>query len=717
MIILEALLTSMLNSIYTIFRNCLLSILFLNVGSTLMLAQCDSVLTLGSDTVICELDSVFLDASLACALSYEWQDGNSNPNYVVTQSGNYSCNVVIQGTNLTQNGDFESGNTLFTTSYVPGTGGPWGNLSNEGTYAIATDPNDTHINFSSCGDHTSGSGNMMVVNGSTIQNTTVWSQAIAVEEDTDYQMATWLISCVSDNPGTLKFAINGIGIGSSFASPSTTCSWTEFTEEWNSGSNTNITFSIVSQGGFAGGNDYALDDITFFKIKEVTDTIVVEVEELFAFDLGPDTILCQGQVLTLDAFVPDAEYNWQNNSTFSSLDVISEGIYWVDVSYGVCEQRDSINVDYAIIPDDFLGNDANLCLVDSIFLAIDIDDAEYLWQDSTTLGEYTITEEGIYWLEVTLEHCIKRDSLEVNSISIDIGADTSLCLGQTLVLDVSDQGSSFVWQDQSTGPIFLVEEEGLYSVEVQAGPCILSGEINVDYYDPPIVSLGNDTNLCVGDFIILNAGIQNASFLWQDSSIDSTFIVSEQGWYWLQIVDDYCFYTDADSIYVNYDPVPFVYLGKDTAICIGTELILGNDFIGYGSSYEWQDASNEPLFTVKEEGVYWLEMNTACGTDVDSITVDYFDCDCPYFIPNSFTPNGDQTNDLFPPVYNCNFLEFSFIIFDRWGKVVFETNDPFEQWDGIYKGEPAPMGVYPFRFQFLQFKEYRTETGFVTLIR
>jgi hypothetical protein len=97
MVILESNLTSIFDSMYSIGRNFFLSILFFNIES-----------------------------SLNCALSYEWQDGNTNPNDVLSQSGIYSCNVVIQGDNLVQNGDFESGNTLFTTSYLPGSIGPWG---------------------------------------------------------------------------------------------------------------------------------------------------------------------------------------------------------------------------------------------------------------------------------------------------------------------------------------------------------------------------------------------------------------------------------------------------------------------------------------------------------------------------------------------------------------------------------------------------------------
>ena len=65
----------------------------------------------------------------------------------------------------------------------------------------------------------------------------------------------------------------------------------------------------------------------------------------------------------------------------------------------------------------------------------------------------------------------------------------------------------------------------------------------------------------------------------------------------------------------------------------------------------------------------------------------------PVFIPDVFTPNGDGNNDIFY-VYGTEILSVDLLVFNRWGEKVFEAHNQFDGWDGRYKGEPAPMGVY-----------------------
>jgi gliding motility-associated-like protein len=93
------------------------------------------------------------------------------------------------------------------------------------------------------------------------------------------------------------------------------------------------------------------------------------------------------------------------------------------------------------------------------------------------------------------------------------------------------------------------------------------------------------------------------------------------------------------------------------------------------------------------------------------------------FIPNAFTPGGDQLNEIFKPV--CLFLkdqgpgaEYSFSIFNRWGEKLFETNTPDTGWDGTYKGQPVPEGVYIYMFNAIGF-DHQTYylKGNVTLMR
>jgi gliding motility-associated-like protein len=88
------------------------------------------------------------------------------------------------------------------------------------------------------------------------------------------------------------------------------------------------------------------------------------------------------------------------------------------------------------------------------------------------------------------------------------------------------------------------------------------------------------------------------------------------------------------------------------------------------------------------------------------------------YMPNAFTPNGDQINDVFRiPVDNKNRL-LSFSIYNRWGKLMFQTSNPATGWDGYYKGEPLATDtfIYWIVMEGLSGKSV-TKKGYVTLIR
>jgi len=309
------------------------------------MAQCDFTFSLGNDTLLCEGESLLLNAQTPNSLYYDWQDGSTSVNYNVTEEGMYSCEVMEYGANLIENGDFEMGDTMFTSDYSYGTGGTWGILSLAGTYAISSNPINTHTNFSSCGDHTSGSGNMMVVNGSETANAIIWSQTIAVQPNTNYQFSTWLMSVVSENPAQLQFSINEINFGATFSPGSVTCDWQQFAEVWNSGANTMAIISIVNQNTQESGNDFAIDDVIFYELCSYTDSIYVGYMPNPVVDLGTDTIICNQDILKLDASTPDATYIWQDGSTNASFDVGEAGLYWTEVNLNECIGSDSIMVE------------------------------------------------------------------------------------------------------------------------------------------------------------------------------------------------------------------------------------------------------------------------------------------------------------------------------------------------------------------------------------
>src|SRR5690606_8896089 len=152
------------------------------------------------------------------------------PYITVSQPGTYWCISTDTLGNVVVNGDFSQGQTGFQSDYVPGTGGSFGLLSLEGTYAVTSNSNNVHTNFAFCYDHTQGnaSGSMLVVNGASAASQNVWRQIVNVQPNTTYIFSIWAMSVVSSNPGQLLFSVNGIPLGNTFTLSPTTCLWQQY---------------------------------------------------------------------------------------------------------------------------------------------------------------------------------------------------------------------------------------------------------------------------------------------------------------------------------------------------------------------------------------------------------------------------------------------------------------------------------------------------------
>ncbi|MEM7479251.1 MAG: hypothetical protein AAF483_30065 [Planctomycetota bacterium] len=158
---------------------------------------------------------------------------------------------------LILNGDFESGNTGFTSDF---TFSP-GNIVPASTYDIVTSPRLSHGSAASYGDHTTGSGLMLAANGSTSPNTAVWSQMVNVSQGQTYEFGVWTSSWFS--PAGLQLQINSVDVGAGFATPGTNGVWEQTVRTWSSGTATTALISLINTTTAFSGNDFALDDITF----------------------------------------------------------------------------------------------------------------------------------------------------------------------------------------------------------------------------------------------------------------------------------------------------------------------------------------------------------------------------------------------------------------------------------------------------------------------
>lgn len=159
--------------------------------------------------------------------------------------------------NLVYNGDFERGNEGFVTDYSYSHGNIW----NPRTYDIIDDPSHSHPRATSYGDHTTGSGLMMAVNGATTGGSVVWSQTFPVAPGSQYAFSVWLSSWVEGAPAQLDLRFNGAPVAT-LSAPLTPALWERSEVTWDSGNNTAVIVSIVDRTTAYGGNDFALDDLS-----------------------------------------------------------------------------------------------------------------------------------------------------------------------------------------------------------------------------------------------------------------------------------------------------------------------------------------------------------------------------------------------------------------------------------------------------------------------
>jgi gliding motility-associated-like protein len=134
--------------------------------------------------------------------------------------------------------------------------------------------------------------------------------------------------------------------------------------------------------------------------------------------------------------------------------------------------------------------------------------------------------------------------------------------------------------------------------------------------------------------------------------------------------------------------------------------------------------TEELTYTFDQSGTYNIVLRRENGPCYQEETYQVIVVDCPgiiYWVPNTFTPDGNEFNQLFGPIITegVDINGFTFIIFNRWGEVIFESQNPEGKWDGTFKGKKVQDGVYSWKLVFNIFGNDGkiTDSGHVTLIR
>ncbi len=457
-----------------------------------MFAQLSITATAAQDT-ICQGETVALAAAGDVFDIYSWtpntwitSPGTANPTVTPPITTTYTVVGSSLGNSVITNGDFSAGNSGFSTEYIYGPnsgGGPWGDLSDEGTYAVVTNPNLAHTNFANCNDHTTGFGNMLVVNGSANLNQEIWCQTISIQENTVYQFSTWITSVELGNPAELQFSINGTLLGSTFTAPSGTCTWEQFFQTWDSGNNTSVEICIVNQNVSVGGNDFALDDISFSPILTEESSVTVYVSEISGVVAIQTPTGCDGSLGTASVAVNGGfepySYLWDNGETTEEAISLDEGNHTLTVTDAVgCAAIVNVNIGAPQNPviEDVVVQPTTCGFANGMLeISVEPGNDPFTYSiDGTNFQNENIFEEvasGTFFVVVEdANGCTGAFQVTVDaseSISLDIitpqGVD--LCGELPVLLDAGDF-ESYEWSNGETSASITAEEGIEYSVVV-----------------------------------------------------------------------------------------------------------------------------------------------------------------------------------------------------------------------------------------------------------
>jgi gliding motility-associated-like protein len=349
-----------------------------------------------------------------------------------------------------------------------------------------------------------------------------------------------------------------------------------------------------------------------------SDSILITTAAGTPFSLGADTSICTGDSLKLTANIIAFSYLWNTGSTANSINIKAAGIYWCEARYANgCSYRDSIRITLTSLPVFNLGKDTTLCQNQLPYLINQtITGAYYLWQDGSTGSSFSASAAGTYWLQATVNGCSSRDSIaiKVNSITaFNLGADTTLCTGNPLVLTVTPAFTKYLWSTGSTLKSINVSTGGTYWCEaINSSGCAFSDSINVAFKFSPVINLGNDTSLCPNAFpLVIGQAIAGANYIWQDGSANAMYSVARPGSYSVQVTANGCF--AKDTILITANTVNSFTLGADTTLCSPSPFTLKANVTA--ANYLWSTGSTAQSITVNNSGDYWCEINrgTGCG--------------------------------------------------------------------------------------------------------
>ncbi|MFC2101319.1 choice-of-anchor L domain-containing protein, partial [Bacteroidota bacterium] len=350
----------------------------------------------------------------------------------------------------------------------------------------------------------------------------------------------------------------------------------------------------------------------------------------------------------------------------------------------------------------------------------------YNWSNGDTTNPIQVspTVATMYTVTVT-DQC---GSMAIDSVNVTIGGgdfadagnDTAICIGDTAVLTAS-QGNSYLWSTgETTQTIYVSPLTTTQYVVTVSLACDDNDSVTVFVNSlPNVIATIAPDDICRGEIAVLNA-TGAKTYFWIASPSDGSLIGQENS---------------HNPIVSPYGSTTYTVIGTDTNLCSNNASVFlhispspipriiatpnpvsafepivhfidnsqGNPVqwlwdVGDGNTYSVPSFYHEYADTGKFEVSLWVTNAIGCADSTKSyilVRPDYT-----LYIPNAFTPNEDDLNEGFR-AYGENIDYFDMKIYDRWGNIIFESNNIYEFWDGKINGKIAPDGNYIYNIFFI----------------
>lgn len=443
--------------------------------------------------------------------------------------------------------------------------------------------------------------------------------------------------------------------------------------------------------------------------------------------------------------------NWQPDSTFTNL---AAGNYWVKIRDAICMDSISVTIAQAfpdlvvasmsLTPASCSGNPDGTITVtgnggNNVYL-YSADGTNFQPGNSFNVmaGLYTITiKDG--------NDCLASQTVTVplnNTVTVDAGADETICEGTGYLIPAVSSAAGFSWSPGATlnnatilNPTASPTTTTKYYLTATTGICSKTDSIQIFVRPAPVADAGADVDMCYGKVFQLH-GSGGVSYQWlpQTYFISSSFIqdpdvrAANDITYALFVTDIFnCRSILPDSVKIDVTPSVRIFAGNDTIAAMNQPLQLQVREVGVAgvTSYTWTPGtflsnpnSASPVATLTADQRFIVVGTTATGCQgIDEILVKVYKGPDIY-VPSGFTPNNDGLNDLLSPIA-VGIKEFRFFrVFNRWGQMIYHTQDPKRGWDGKINGAIQPTGTYIWIAEGIDYKgNLVNRKGSVTIIR